>query len=67
MGPRASLNGRKILPHWDSIPRWSSSKSVAIPTELPGSHYTECTQLISHLKLVPWPGNYKYTFSVFET
>ena len=36
MGPRAGLDGRKISPHRDSIPRPSIQQSVAIPTELPG-------------------------------
>ena len=37
MGPRAGLDGRKISPHRDSIPRPSSLKSDAIPTELPAA------------------------------
>ena len=38
VGPRAGLDGRKILPHRDSISEPSSPKPVAIPTELPGPH-----------------------------
>jgi len=32
--PRAGLDDRKFLPHWDSIPLPSSRYRVAIPTEL---------------------------------
>jgi hypothetical protein len=39
--------------------------------ELPGVQVDNMTtqgiQLISHLMLILWPGNYKYAFSVFET
>ena len=37
-GPQCRSGRRKISPHRDSIPRPSSPQSVAIPTELPGSH-----------------------------
>ena len=38
MGPRAGLDGRKYLVPTGFDPRPSSPQSVAIPTELPGSH-----------------------------
>ena len=38
VGPRASLDGRKISSQPGFDPRLSSPESVAIPTELPGPH-----------------------------
>ena len=48
VGPRASLDGWKISPHQDSIPRPTNLYSVAIPTELPGP--LKCT-LVQALRL----------------
>jgi len=46
MGPRADLDGRKILSLLDSIPDRPARSSVTILTELPGPHFTLYTYLI---------------------
>jgi len=48
VGPRAGLDGRKNLPHRDSIPDCPARSSVAIPTELPGPRNVKVVVVFSY-------------------
>ena len=55
VGPRAGLKGRKISPHWNSIPGPFSLQSVAILTEIPGPYVYVCvyTSIYKVVQILP--------------
>ena len=48
--PGPVWTGGKSRPHWDSIPDRPGRSSVAIPTELPGPHIAEVSNIFQRKK-----------------